>query len=277
MESTNIIRENNKKSTIYFQKFHEFAPFLFGLTYVFSGWDWDGVPPILSGIFWIFQQRGFIMWIWIGLFYLADISRWKENPKQYFINFLFIGIGFFVATRVGYGSLLRSIQIPGLLIHKIWGWFQAILMGTSWGMAIISVLFVFENKIWQDTPKKSIFLSLVIMGISLVLNLTIPLLGESYEKLAEMCWVIGLLIASFVIIRKLNPESRKQLWINVILCIIFFVIGALITSYYNPPAEYSIDRHKIAELTWGFGMGLGVNYVFNRKFNSNHKPEVETP
>ncbi|MBD3351716.1 MAG: hypothetical protein GF364_09550 [Candidatus Lokiarchaeota archaeon] len=246
-------------------RFTDLAPIFFGLVYVTSGWDWANLPDAVLDVFWLFTQRGLMMWFLADLFYLSKKPISEKRRFFAFLEFIIFGCGFFISTRVGYGSLLRAIQWEGPIIQHVWGWFQAMLMGVSWGLGLTSCLFLFDNRIDDEKNRKSLMISISIVIFSLIINLSIPLLDENLKKLADMCWIVGLMIASIPIIKCLNQMNKRVLYVNILICVIFFLIASVITSYYEAPPNYAIDRHKIAEITWGFGIGLGLSYAFNKQ------------
>lgn len=256
-------------------KFYEIAPFLFGLIYVSSGWDWDNVPDWFTIVFFMLTQRGSSIWLMTGIFYFSKADRPVKDKFKFLLEILFIGSGFYITTRVGYGSLLRSIQWEGPFIQHAWGWFQAVLMGISWSLSILSVLIILDQKLWKSKSRKNIVISIIITVISLILNLVIPELNEDLKKLVDIIWIFGLYLASIPILTLLDKEYRRFVLVVIVINVITFLIGAIITSYYEPPSYYAIDRHKIAELTWGFGHGLGLSYVFRQHFETKADEEED--
>lgn len=254
--------EQPRKNT----QFYQLAPILFGLIFVMSGWGWSNLPESIETLLWLLSERGVSMWLLTSLIYLSKEGFNKDTWKKSLVEFFLAGIGYFIATRVGYGSLLRDIQWEGPLTQKVWGWSQAILLGVSWGVSAVFLLLLINKKFWY-VNKKKILLSMVVLAIGGITDLILEVFYDNPENLGEYCWTLGVIGSALILATELDKDSKKLLLVNIIICVIFFIIGALITSYFEPPANMSVDRHKIAELTWGLGMGLGINYIMYKKYD----------
>ncbi|MFX0098486.1 MAG: hypothetical protein ACFFCS_02820 [Candidatus Hodarchaeota archaeon] len=243
----------------------ELSTFLYGLIFVTSGWDWGQLPELMRDILWVLTERGLSMWILTGLIFISKRSFTKENWKGNLLSFLIIGCGLYINTRLGYGNLLDDIQLAETFARGAWGWTQAVLLGTCWGLGTLSILLVLDYKGIQKSKKKYIWLSFMIMVAGIALNQGLPLLLKDADDPAAMAWTASLILGAIPLIKIISPDSRRILLRVLVTVVIFFIIASLITSYYIPPAVYAIDRHKIAELTYGLGIGVGVGYIFSKK------------
>lgn len=245
--------------------FSQLSVFLFGLIFVTSGWDWGQLPQLWRDILWLLSERGLSMWVLTGLIFLSKRRFTRENWKGNLLSFLIIGCGLYINTRLGYGDLLRDIQLPGPWLQKAWGWTQAVLLGTCWALGTLSILLVLDFKQVEKSKRKLAWLSFAIVLAGIALNQGLPLVLDGVDDLAAMAWTASLIAGALPVIKMLSAESRQILMKVIITVVVFFIIASLITSYYTPPAIFAIDRHKIAELTWGMGIGVCVGYIFYKK------------
>ena len=252
------------------------APVLFGLIFVMSGWDWALLPETARHLTWILGERGLSMWIVASIIYVSRVGFDAKCWKRDLTRILFAGIGFFIATRVGYGSLLRAIQWEGPLLQKAWGWTQAVILGASWGLGAISLLVMFDSRTadHRNDSVRPFLLAFGLLMAGLLSNLAITAIADSLDKLADMVWTASIFAASVPLFRTLSSRSQSLLKRNIICCVITFIVGAMITSYFNTPASLAIDRHKIAEFAWGFGIGLGVAFISHNFYDETAPGET---
>lgn len=305
-------------------RWYQLMPVLGGFVYVTSGWDWGIFPEGLRAATWVLQQRGLCLWILASTVYLAVAGRYpargtrgprearRGRGKTLLGRFLVAGVGYFVATRVGYGSLLRAIQWEGPWFQKAWGWAQAVLMGISWGLGVVSLLLVFENHArdgrlgpggsqdpdptprapdlahrvptetqartpaWTPPPgmgarplpnARLFWTTLGLLGVGLALNQGLLLVVPEVPGIAkggELVWTACVVGAGLRVARALSPPARTLARQVVAIAVAFFLLAAVVTSYIETPALLAIDRHKIAELLWGVGLGTGMTVATHR-------------
>ncbi|MHA1369341.1 MAG: hypothetical protein ACTSRA_06465 [Promethearchaeota archaeon] len=239
------------------------TPFLCGLIFVTSGWDWGLLPESIRLALWILTQRGLSLWLLTSIIYLSLKMDKKENWREILVSFLFVGCGLYINTRQGYGFFLYMIQAGDTVSQRLQGWIHAVLVGISCGLGMLSVFLFIQHNPGKKKRLKLMLAFFVVLSGALI-NQGILYYFDDLDTIAALVWTSSLIIGAIPILYLLGPGKKRCMLGVLIQFLCFFLLACIITSYYTPPPIFGIDRHKIAELTWGLGFGIGIQYIFRK-------------